>query len=277
MTITINGQLQLAMLAEWLLRVPTVAIIQINTDGITYQINEDYLPQAKELETEWQKLTKLVLDDASYKRMFIRDVNNYIAEDTEGALKLKGAYWTPDPLNYAASISEAQPPAWHKDLGNCVSVRAAVAAMVHGVPPETFVAACTNPYDFMLRVKVSRADELLLGRQAIQKTSRYYVARNGAPMVKISPPAKGAALGGYRRANKIADALWYQVNAELAAAGNPGGWDARIHTKNKSTYEMRETAIEAGYNVALCNNVNDFNFSNVNYDWYVQEARKLII
>jgi hypothetical protein len=267
------------MLAEWLLRVPTLQIIQINTDGITYQINEDYLPQAKEIETAWQKLTKLVLEDASYSRMFIRDVNNYIAEDTKGGLKLKGAYWTPDPLNYAQSISEAQPPAWHKDLGNCVSVRAAVAAMVHGVPPETFIAACTNPYDFMLRIKVNRADSLLWGvnRQPIQKTSRYYVARHGAPMVKISPPAKGAEIGGFRRANKISDALWRQVNDELAASNNPGGWDARIHTKNKSTYEMRETAIEAGYNVALCNDVSEFRFENINYDWYVQEARKLII
>lgn len=284
MTITINGQLMLAMLVEWLLSVPTVKIIQANTDGITYRIHASYLEQAKALETQWQQLTKLTLEDAQYSRMFIRDVNNYIAEpviktgsNEPPAYKLKGAYWTPDPLNYSQSISEAQPPAWHKDLGNCISIRAAVAAMLHNVPIEDYIALCGNPYDFMLRVKVGRSDELLLGGQPVQKTSRYYVAKVGAPMVKISPPAKDAAVGAYRRANKIPEHVWQSVNAELAARGTPDAWDARIHTKNKSRYEMRETAIEAGYNVALCNDVADFRFDNIDMSYYVNEAKKLII
>lgn len=284
MTITINGQLMLAMLAEWLMTVPTLKIIQINTDGITYTIHESHLEHAKFLETEWQKLTKLVLEDAEYSRMFIRDVNSYIAEpvtpvgqNEPPAYKMKGAYWTPDPFNYAQSISEAQPPAWHKDLGNCVSIRAAAAAMLQNIDPEMFIRLQSNPFDFMLRIKVGRSDKLLLDGQPVQKTSRYYVAKQGGTMIKVSPPAKDAKLGAYRRANKIHDALWKQVNDELTARGTPDAWDERIHTKNKSKYIMRETGIEAGYKVAICNDVNDFNFDNVDYSWYVNEARKLII
>lgn len=277
MTITINGQLMLAMLVEWLLTVPTVKIIQANTDGITYQIHRAYIPEAKNIETMWQNLTKLTLEDMNYKRMFIRDVNNYIAEAEDGSLKLKGAYWTPDPLNYAQSISESQPPAWHKDLGNCVSIRAAVAAMVYNIPPETFIATCTNPYDFMSRIKVGRQDALLLDGQPVQKTSRYYVARNGGSLIKVSPPVKGAKVGEYKRANGVGDVTWFAVNAELEATGRIGQWDERIHTKNKSRHENRETGIEAGYKIAICNDVNDFRFDNVNYDYYVQEAKKLII
>lgn len=277
MTITINGQLQLAMLAEWLLKIPTLSIIQVNTDGITYSIHRDYEPYAAATCREWEKLTKLTLEDANYKRMFIRDVNSYIAEDFDGKLKLKGAYWTPDPLNYAQSISEAQPPAWHKDLGNCISIRAAVAAMVYNVPVETYIAAHSNPYDFMLRIKVSRSDELYLNRQPVQKTTRYYVAKQGGMMVKVSPPAKGAKIGAYKRANGVSDVVWFAVNAELEAQGRMDTWDGRIHTKNKSKYEMRETAIEAGYKVAICNDVNDFRFDNIDYAYYCDEAKKLII
>lgn len=284
MTITINGQLQLAMLVEWLLRVPTVSIIQANTDGITYVIHEDYLEQAKYYETEWQKLTKLVLEDAQYSRMFIRDVNNYIAEpitppgqNEPPAYKLKGAYWTPDPLNYAQSISEAQPPAWHKDLGNCVSIRAAVAAMLHDTPVETFIKCHNNPFDFMLRIKVNRSDNLLLNGVPVQKTSRYYVAKQGGSLVKISPPAKGAQIGAYKRASGVSDALWKQVNEELKSRNCADIWDERIHTKNKSKYEMRETAIEAGYKVVLCNDIKDFDFGNLDYEWYIREAEKLLI
>lgn len=277
MTITINGQLMLAMLVEWLLTVPTVKIIQANTDGITYLIHKDYLEHAKFYESEWQNLTKLVLEDNKYTRMFIRDVNSYIAEDFDGNLKLKGAYWTPDPLDYAKSISESQPPAWHKDLGNLVSTRAAVAAMVHNIEPETFIRCCTNPYDFMCRIKVNRSDKLLFNNVEIQKTTRYYIAKEGGRLVKVSPPAKNAVVGSYKRANGVSEMLWLQVNDELSAKGTPNAWDARIHTKNKSKYENRETAIQAGYRVAICNDVNEFNFANVNYDWYIEQARRLII
>jgi len=277
MTITINGQLMLAMLAEWLMTVPTLSIIQINTDGITYYIHEQFEFMAAALCRKWEALTKLQLEDVNYKRMFIRDVNSYIAEDTDGNLKQKGAYWHPDPQNYAKSISESQPPAWHKDLGNVVSIRAAVAAMVHNIPPETFIMTHTDPYDFMLRIKVSRADELLWNRVPVQKTTRYYVAKQGATMTKISPPAKGAEIGTFKRANGVPDAVWNTVNAELAAIGRAGQHDERIHTKNKSKHQLRETQIEAGYQVAICNDVNDFRFDNINYQYYIDEALKLII
>ena len=83
MTITINGQLQLAMLIEWLLTVPTVRIVQANTDGITYIIHRNDLENAKSLEKQWEALTKLTLESAHYTRMWIRDVNSYVAEYEE--------------------------------------------------------------------------------------------------------------------------------------------------------------------------------------------------
>jgi hypothetical protein len=46
MAITINGQLMLCMLAEWLLSVPTVRFAG-NTDGITYTIRRDMLPRRR--------------------------------------------------------------------------------------------------------------------------------------------------------------------------------------------------------------------------------------
>lgn len=186
--------------------------------------------------------------------------------------KLKGAYWTPDPLDYAHSISTASPPAWHKDLSNAVSTRAAVAAMLHGVDPEAYIRLCTNPYDFMLRAKVDRSSRLELGGKRIQSTSRYYVARQGEPLVKISPPVGGGIIGRYKRANKVTKAEYERVMEETGWQ-----WDERVCTKNKSTYQERRMAFQAGWLVAECNDATDFSFDNVNYDFYVQEAKKLII
>jgi hypothetical protein len=271
MTITINGQLMLCMLAEWLLAVPTFQIIQINTDGITYRIHRDHEPQAVEIQTQWQEYTKLTLEDVSYSHMWIRDVNNYIARDTKGKLKQKGAYWHPTPgEGYAASISEASPPSWHKDLGNIVSIRAAVAAMVHGIDPETYIRLHSDPFDFMCRAKVTKADNLYLGGVEIQRTSRYYVALNGAQLTKVAPP-KGPP-GAFKRAPKVTEA---DYNKRMAETG--GAWCETVCTKNKSKYDAVTTSFEAGWLVAECNDAAAFRWDNVNYAYYVAEARKLII
>lgn len=81
LTITVNGQLLLCMLVEKLLQgVPSASLIAVNTDGITYMLRRNELPQAKEVENHWENFTKLTLEDAEYSRIFVRDVNSYVAE-----------------------------------------------------------------------------------------------------------------------------------------------------------------------------------------------------
>ncbi len=79
MTITINGQLLLCMLGEWLASVPTLDLIQANTDGIMFQVRDDYLPWVDHYCLEWEKLTALVLEAENYILFCQKDVNNYIA------------------------------------------------------------------------------------------------------------------------------------------------------------------------------------------------------
>jgi hypothetical protein len=271
LTITINGQLSLAMLIERLATVPTLRLLSANTDGVTYFVHRDHEPQAAAYCAEWEKLTGLVLEAQDYSRMFIRDVNSYIAESLDGTLKIKGAYWTPDGLDWFGSIAGAQPPAFHKDLSNLISVRAAVAHMVYGVNIEHFIRMCTNPYDFMLGMKVRASDTLLWdGKPQQKRGTRYYVTTDGKPMVKCAP-AMGQ-IGAFKKANGVTDTEYARVMRETG-----GAWDARVCTKNKSRYEARENAVQAGYLVSICNNVKDFSFDNINYAWYIQEATKLVI
>lgn len=269
-SITLNGQLMLCMLAEKLLTVPTLKIIQINTDGITYYINKEHEEAAKQICADWQEITKLVLEENKFKRAWVRDVNNYIMEDYKGELKLKGVYWTPDDTNYFQSISEQQPPAWHKDLSNLVSVRAAVEAMVNGTKTEDYIKKCTNPHDLISRIKARGSDKLLYGEEYIQKTNRYFVSKNGLDLIKISPPT--GYIGEYKKKNGVTQEEYERVMTETG-----GEWDERVCTKNKSKYEERRTAIEAGYKVKICNKIEDFSFEDIDYDWYIQQAEKLII
>lgn len=270
MTITINGQLMLSMLAEKLMAVPTVRMLQINTDGMTYQIHHSQLETAKAIERQWESLTRLVLEDAAYDRMFIRDVNAYLAIGKDDSVKAKGVYWSPDPLNYRESITNSQPPAWHKRFDATVSTRAAVAHMVDGIDMETYIRLCTNPYDFCCAVKVNRSDKLLWGGVEQQRNTRFYVTTHGDGLIKISPPAGPA--GAFKKANGVSDADYARVMNQTN-----GAWDERVCTKNRSIYEQRVTGIMAGYSVQVVNNIEKFDWSKINYNWYLQKAKELVI
>lgn len=272
MTIPINGQLLICMLVEWLLQVPTISLIQANTDGVTYRIHRDHLSEAQEIEQRWEQYTMLTLEDAAYSDMWIRDVNNYVARDTAGNLKQKGAYWHPDPHDYAGSIGKSSPPAWHKDHSNIISTRAAVIAMVHGVDPAITIRSHTDPFDFMLRAKVQRSDKLMLGDQRQQQVTRYYVSTDGDELIKISPPVSGGMIGQYKRANGVTKAEYERV-----MAANDWQWHPDVCTKNQSRYQERRTNMQSGWRATECNDARTFRFDNINYDFYIGEARKLII
>ena len=63
-------------------------------------------------------------------------------------------------------------------------------------------------------------------------------------------------------------------DGECDSAGTP--WDARIHTGNKSRHEQRELGISVGWKVMECADADDFNWSQLNYEYYIQEAEKLV-
>lgn len=278
LTIPINGQLMICMLVEWLKHaIPDIIIIQANTDGCTYMIRREALEQAHSIQAAWENYTRLKLERVLYESMFIRDVNNYVAvterepgDNKPPKVKRKGAYWSPDPLNYDQDITNAG--VWHKDFNPTVVARAAVAAMVDGVPPDVFIRCHTDPFDFMLRGKCDRSSRLMMGDREMQRVMRYFMAVEGEELIKISPPAAGGVVGQWKRANGVTKAQYEAVMAETG-----GQWDARVCTRNQSKYEDRVISLQAGWRTADCTLASDFRFDNLNYDWYISEARKLII
>lgn len=83
MTITINGQLMLCMLGEWLATVPTLTMKMANTDGLTYMVDREHYHRALKVEKAWEAYTKLVLERVEYNRIWMRDVGSYVAEELD--------------------------------------------------------------------------------------------------------------------------------------------------------------------------------------------------
>lgn len=263
-SVTLNGQLQILQLVEVISLIPDVEVIQANTDGITVILPKEHVALFDMWCSDWESITGLELEHVEYKRMLIRDVNNYIAETTDGKLKRKGTYW------YPLNIKEYD-GWWNKDYSNLASKKAAERAMLDQWPIECAIKLITDKFDFMLRYKATGQSKVYIGDELQLKTVRYYVSKTGKPMKKISPP--NGEIGQYKRKNKLTDEFFNQVMKEIGK----DVWDDRVHTKNKSKYEMRETSIQSGWNVKQCNNAKDFDWNDLDWNFYIEEAKKIII
>lgn len=262
MAITVNGQLLLCMLAERLmLGVPDLQMVQINTDGLTVRVPRRLQWLLQDVCDTWQRETRLTLERADYAHMYIRDVNNYLAVGTDGKVKRKGAYETALP-------GDRNPLGWHQDTSALVVSKAAEAALVHGHDPATWIVNHNDPFDFMLRAKAPRGSRLMHGETEVQATTRYYVSKDGAPLVKVSPPPVGCVVGHYKKGQQASD-------AEYRACDNTV-WNPAIHTKNQSRHAERRMQICAGWTVTVCNRAEDFDWRTIDYAWYIGEAKKLL-
>ena len=179
-SVTLNGQLALLMLAEELQDIG-VELIQCNTDGMTLYYHESMRSQVDDICFRWEVGTGFDLEQAIYSRMFVNNVNNYIAEYKEsGKLKLKGAY--------AYDFEESGE--WHKDFSARIIQIAAVERMIHGTPVEQTIRECEDDFMFMIRGRVRGKSRIVWGDEPQQKTVRFYMDNAGKPIKKIMPPLK---------------------------------------------------------------------------------------
>jgi hypothetical protein len=263
-TVTGNGQLQLLQLAEVFSLIPGLKLIQANTDGITAYVPKKMRYLFDFWKGDWERETGYKLEEVVYKKMWIRDVNNYVAVKTDNTVKRKGAYWFPESWKDYDGV-------WNKDFSALVVQKAADLVLRLNVKPEDAVYCSSNKFDFMLRHKVTAGATVKIGEKVQQKTIRYYVSTKGEKMVRISKP-KGK-IGEFKRKNGLKDSEFYKIAREVPE----GVWDERIHTKNKSTYEIEEKSIEAGWLVKECNKAVDFDWKDVDWRYYAQEVAKLDI
>jgi hypothetical protein len=161
------------------------------------------------------------------------------------------------------------PGHWHQPINHTIVARAAVDAMLNGIPVDVTVCACADPFEFMMVYKSTHGSTLYVGDVPQQKVTRYYATRNGGSMVKVSPPVEGAQPGAFKRKNGISE---YEYKKH-----DPFTWNPAIHTGNKSRYDDRRTEVNKGWLVTECNDAREFNWGNVDYGFYIAEAEKLLV
>src|SRR5690606_29334060 len=89
--VCVGGQLLLLDLIEKLEN--HCQLIQSNTDGLLIKLHrEEDFDLIDDICYEWEQRTRMTLEFESYRKVFQKDVNNYVIVDFEGNYKSKGAY-----------------------------------------------------------------------------------------------------------------------------------------------------------------------------------------
>lgn len=116
-------------------------IIQSNTDGILVKLNTyDDFELIDDIVYEWEHRTGLQMEFDEFRKVYQKDVNNYVMIAEDGTYKSKGAYVKKlSRLDYELPIVN----------------RAIVERLVHDIPVEQTIQNCDDLRDFQMIVKAS--------------------------------------------------------------------------------------------------------------------------
>lgn len=180
MKTTISGQIFISMWSEAVCEnIPDCTILQVNTDGITFRYPKKYKEKFIAVCDEITSRCKLTYELNSYKRMVIRDVNNYSAQYTDGKIKHKGAFEIDKEL--------------HKDPSMKIVPIALAKYFFEGIPINETLRSHTNIYDFCLRMKMKGDDKAIVKNisedfrmitEELSKNTRYYISNKGGSLYK---------------------------------------------------------------------------------------------
>ena len=223
MKIRINGQLLLLMLAEKLVNIGC-RIIQANTDGLFIIVKKSKYELFKQQCCEWEKLTKLKLEEDKYEAMYQLAVNDYIVtlegfnkSRDSNLVKLKGFF-----LN-KVSLGKGM---------ECLIIKDAVINyLTVGKPIEQTVFDCKDISRFLTYQKVNKKFSVEYNNELVQRINRFYMSTDGA----------------YLKRCEIIDGKRTNYETLVCASG--------VTLLNKLPTEMP---------------------NNINFAYYISEARKII-
>lgn len=240
LAIRINGQLLLLMLAEKLIEIGC-KIVQANTDGLFVLRDKNKQKEFEQVCEDWEKLTKLTLEEDKFERMYQFAINDYIAIK-EGYTEEKKKLGI---TNNMISELEQLHKKYIKEKGMFISEvklgkgmapiiipKAVVNKLADNVPTDYTVKNCNDIKQFLTYQKVGKQFYVEYNKKVISRINRFYASTNGAWLYK------------------------YKIE------GN----------------EKKYTNLLTASGVTILNKLDDTPITerNINYSYYITEANKII-
>ena len=171
MQIRVNGQLLLLMLAEKLVGIGC-KIIQANTDGLFLICKKNKYEEYQKVCKEWEKLTKLELEEDRFEAMYQYAINDYIAvkegyhkTKDKKLIKTKGMFITEVLLG--------------KGLSPKIIPEAIINYFVDNIPVEETIKNCKDIRKFLKAEKTGKQWTVEYNDKIQQRINRFYVSNNG--------------------------------------------------------------------------------------------------
>lgn len=179
---TLNGQLFLLMLVEWL-EDAGFHVFYGNTDGVNAMVPRDRQDEYRAICQKWQDYTGFDLDYVDYDKCIIRDVNNYIwiPDNEEKSNKYKGFF----DIDRWKDVTKA--------FDKPVVPYAINEYFTAGTPVEEFIRSHGDILDFCMAQKpggkfniefhrINENNEIAI--DDCQHANRYYVGKGGGSLYK---------------------------------------------------------------------------------------------
>ena len=171
MQIRVNGQLLLLMLAGKLVEIGC-KIIQANTDGLFLICKKNKYEEYQKVCKEWEKLTKLELEEDRFEAMYQYAINDYIAvkegyhkTKDKKLIKTKGMFITEVLLG--------------KGLSPKIIPEAIINYFVDNIPVEETIKNCRDIRKFLKAEKTGKQWTVEYNDKIQQRINRFYVSNNG--------------------------------------------------------------------------------------------------
>lgn len=257
-------------------KVEDLTMIQINTDGITVRIPVYEKRHFYNLCKEWEKETGLILEYVAYKKMIIRDVNNYMGLYMDGKVKYKGTFKT-----YEQTIKDEE---YHKSLSQTIVAEAVAKYFLEDIPVEKTIMECENIFDFCKTFNTSHGwksetCDFLYEEKTLDEIREYY--ENKGWIERYIPnfytPPESSGMAGVML-EKIGNRVKIYYNIEPQQKTNR----YYISTNGKIFRKIKDDKIieiEAGgklvtiFNKKIDLPMDDY---NIDYDYYINECYKII-
>lgn len=211
-SICTTGQCLIMQLIYDLQQVPTLEMVSANTDAVAYTIEEEYQPQALVVLDNWQKLTKLELEEDKIVKIIMRDVNNYAeiveTKDKDGdvvyEVHYKGGELTRGEHKFKWNKEKKTFEYTFKDSlkSNSMSIvsEALLKFLLFDIPIRDTIEKCDDIFRFQIISHLGSTYEKMVqespnGDIEIQKNNRIYASKKpSGTIVKVKSDGRRDSL-----------------------------------------------------------------------------------
>jgi len=261
LAVTITGQLNLLCLIHELEKLPSVCVTSANTDGIMVSYPKRRRDQVLAVIADNAASTGFDYEETKYRAVAMKDVNNYAAITTDGQVKAKGLYASNRPEENSLYLMK------NPTMEACS--RMAIEYIKDGVHPSDSIAKYTDIRDFVAIRNVKGGGVVYSG---IEEVDDWVEVEEGQwrRQAWIDNGIDRASVKRKSRPKPV------EVGTGGQSFGRVARWYMTTDNVQPLCYSGSGNKVPKTDGAKLCLNLPDELPSDLNKQWYVDEALSML-